>query len=283
MYSNFEELQDRISAIANLPTLPDVASKLMKLVDCSDTSADMIAALVAQDISLSAKVLRLANSAFYGIPRTINTLRSAVVVLGSKIIHTMVLSLTVFDMFGKNDELPVVFDRSAFWQHSLKCGVAARLLAQMQRKNISLDPEEAFCAGLLHDVGKIVMEQYLHMDFHMALHHAGESGISIFEAEKEVLGYTHCDVASWLTGNWSLPDEIMMPLIYHHEPDEAESCADAAMLCHIANILSSSGDNYDEYELETKIKAFGLTKKDLTDIIQMIPREMKRASEFIVK
>ena len=282
MYRDIEELQDKIKAIANLPTLPHIASKLMKIVNSPSASADIVASLVSQDVSLSAKVLRLANSAFYGIPRSINTLKSAVVVLGFKIIHTMVLSLTVFDMFGKNSSKNALFDREAFWRHSLKCATIARLLAHTRQKNVSLDPEEAFCAGLLHDVGKVVMEQYLHTDFHKALLYARTHRINGFEAEKLVLGYTHCDVALWLTTSWALPNEILQPLIYHHEPALAQGSSDSVTLCHIADILSHADDEFDESELLPKIEALGITPQDLTEVIQKIPAEMEKASGFII-
>jgi len=286
MAYDLDELQNRVKTIANLPTLPHIASRLMRIVNAPATSANTVAALVAQDVSLSAKVLRLANSAFYGIPKSVNTLNGAVVILGFKIIETMVLSLTVFDMFSNGGGKPALFDRRAFWKHSLRCGIISRLLAFRRRKIFALDPEEAFCAGLLHDIGKIVMEQYLNTDFHKALHHARMYGISGFEAEKVVLGYTHCDVASWLTGAWSLPDEILQPLICHHEPEEAGDCADAVMVCHIADIVSKiDGEALPDEtagELGPKLKTLGLCARDLADIYTEIPAEMEKASLFIM-
>jgi len=287
MAYDLDELQNRIKTIANLPTLPHIASRLMRIVNAPATSANTIAAVVAQDVSLSAKVLRLANSAFYGIPKSINTLNSAIVILGFKIIETMVLSLTVFDMFSDGGGKVTLFDRKAFWKHSLRCGVISRLLAYRRRKVFVLDPEEAFCGGLLHDIGKIVMEQYLNTDFHKALHHARMYDVSVFEAEKVVLGYTHCDVASWLTGAWSLPDEILQPLVGHHEPDEAPVCADAVMICHIADRVSKiEGETLPDEaagELEPKLKTLGLSVHDLADIYMEIPAEMEKASLFIME
>jgi len=291
MNYDIEELRDKIKTIANLPTLPHIASRLMRIVNSPTASADTVAALVSQDISLSAKVLRLANSAFYGIPRSVNTLNNAVIILGFKIIQTMVLSLTVFDMFAAEDDekSPSAFDRDAFWDHSLRCAVIARLLAHKRKRNYALDPEEAFCAGLLHDIGKVVMEQYLNTDFHRALYHARANKIPIFEAEKEVLGYTHCDVASWLTGTWSLPEEIEQPLVCHHEPEEATICADAVLVCHIADIMSKiNPDDPDDIDntiidIEQKAKRLGLNKRDLEDVITEIPQEIERSSVFINK
>ncbi|MDR2593050.1 MAG: HDOD domain-containing protein [Chitinispirillales bacterium] len=290
MNYNIEELQDKIKTIANLPTLPHIASRLMQIVNSPSASADTVASLVSQDISLSAKVLRLANSAFYGIPRSVNTLNNAVIILGFKIIQTMVLSLTVFDMFADDENKPPApFDRDAFWDHSLRCAVIARLLAHKRKRNYALDPEEAFCAGLLHDIGKVVMEQYLNTDFHRALYHARANNIPVFDAEREILGYTHCDVASWLTGTWSLPEEIEQPLVCHHEPEDATICADAVLICHIANIMSKiNTENAAETEdalreLEPKAKLLGLYARDLLDVVAEIPGEMERSSMFIKK
>ncbi|GBU21553.1 hypothetical protein R80B4_01449 [Fibrobacteres bacterium R8-0-B4] len=290
MNYNIEELQDKIKTIANLPTLPHIASRLMRIVNSPSASADTVASLVSQDISLSAKVLRLANSAFYGIPRSVNTLNNAVIILGFKIIQTMVLSLTVFDMFaGDGSKRPAPFDRDAFWEHSLRCAVIARLLAHKRKRNYALDPEEAFCAGLLHDIGKVVMEQYLNTDFHRAIYHAKANNITDFDAEKELLGYTHCDVASWLTGTWALPEEIEQPLVCHHEPEEAAICADAVWVCHIANIMSKvDTENETEIEdalreLEPKAKQLGLYARDLSDVFAEIDGEMERSSMFIKK
>jgi len=290
MNYNIEELQDKIKTIANLPTLPHIASRLMRIVNSPSASADSVAALVSQDVSLSAKTLRLANSAFYGIPRSVNTINNAVIILGFKIIQTMVLSLTVFDMFYDDDGEPNgLFDRDAFWEHSLRCAVIGRLLAHKRKRNYALDPEEAFCAGLLHDIGKVVMEQYLNADFHKALYHARANNTPVFEAEKEILGYTHCDVASWLTSGWSLPDEIEQPLVYHHEPEEAAACPEAVLICHIADIMSKLDPENEAAvseavrELEPKAKQLDLAARDLEDVMTEIPGEMERSAVFIRK
>ncbi len=271
-----EELCDKIKHIANLPTLPQVASRLMRIVREPNTSAETVAALVAQDISLSAKILRLANSAFYGVPRSINNINNAVVILGFKIIQTMVLGLTVFDMFGDSEEESRLFDRKEFWMHSLKCGTAAKLLALRCRQTTRLDPEEAFCAGLLHDVGKIVMEQYLHQDFHKALRLATRKKISHFEAENEVLGYNHCDVAGWLTSTWSLPEEIELALEFHHTPDMAPGAKNAVTLCYFANYLSKTTSPYQNEELKPRLALLGLEMADLQEVAEAIPEELQK-------
>jgi len=230
------ELKERINQITNLPTLPQVATRLMQVVNDPNTSASDVAAIISQDLSLSAKVLRLANSAFYGIPRSITNINNAVVILGLRVINTIILSVTVFDMFPQ-DRYKTLFDRKAFWRHSLGCALISKMLASVMKKFIPIDTEEAFCAGLLHDIGKVVMEQYIHDDFHEVLAYAEEHGISAVQAEQEVLNATHCDVAEWLTSGWDLPAEILQPIIQHHTPDKASKHNDIVSLCHFADYL----------------------------------------------
>jgi len=230
------ELKEKISQITNLPTLPQVAARLLKIINDPQTSSNDVAFEVGQDLALSAKVLRLANSAFYGMPRTITSINNAIVILGLRVINTMVLSLTVFDMFPR-DKNRSGFNRIGFWRHSLGCALIARMLSNRVRKFLLFDPEEAFCAGLLHDIGKVAMEQYLHDDLHRAIGFGMEHGVSYYEAEKQLLGYTHADVADWLTSGWSLPVELQAPLVGHHAPEAAQQCQDAIYLCHCADFL----------------------------------------------
>ena len=279
-----DQLKSKIRHVANLPTLPQVASHLMKIINDPFTSAHEVAFVIGQDLSLSAKVLRLANSAFYGIPRSITSINNAVVILGLKVINTMVLSLTVFDMFPENKRSASLFDRKAFWLHSLTCGLISKFLASRVKKFILFDPEEAFCAGLLHDIGKVVMEQYIHEDFHRALKTAREGKIPIFEAEKRVLGFTHGDVAAWLTESWSLPSEIQLPLIFHHDSKSSVQCADIINLCHLADWLCyETGVVIDKtYQrpilMNGTLEMLQLTDDDIAAVKNQLPAEIEKMS-----
>jgi HD-like signal output (HDOD) protein len=233
-----KHIRSKIEQITNLPTLPGIVTRVLHIVgDPSSSSAD-VAFIVGQDLALSAKILRLANSAFYGVPHTITSIHNAVVILGFKVINTIVLSLTVFDMFP-HEKKSSLFNRTAFWRHSTSCGLVCRFLSQRLRSFVLFDAEEAFCAGLLHDIGKVAMEQYLHDDFHRALKHAKQKKIPLYEAEKETLGYTHTDVAQWLTSSWQLPIQLQAPLMYHHDPQNVnvKDHADIVALCHYADHL----------------------------------------------
>jgi HD-like signal output (HDOD) protein len=281
-----EQLRERIEHFSNLPTLPQVATRLMSIINNPLTSANDVAFIVGQDLSLSAKVLRLANSAFYGIPRSITNINNAVVILGLKVINTMVLSLTVFDMFPDDTGQSHLFNRKAFWLHSLGCGLIAKFLATRIKKVVLFDPEEAFCAGLLHDIGKVVMEQYLHDDFHRALTYAFSNKVSIFEAENNQLGYSHTDIAEYLTKTWNLPAEIRLSLIYHHSPETTSQCHDIIALIHISDWLCyetglAIDGNYLPPKLDDNaIDRIKLQQDDIIQIKEVIPAELEKTSIF---
>ncbi len=197
----------------------------------------------------------------------------------------MVLGLTVFDMFPEDKQTARLFNRKAFWLHSLSCGLIAKFLALRIRKFIMFDPEEAFCVGLLHDIGKVVMEQYIHDDFHMALRTAQEKKISMFDAENETLGYNHTHVAVWLTNSWGFPAELQLPLIYHHIPSESNQFQDIIYLCHLSDWLCYElGMNNEKYlapKLDlTTTQMLKLEDQDIEDLKNHFQKEMDKMKIF---
>lgn len=239
MNKNLE--RKKIEQIENLPTLPEVANKLLRIINDPLTTAHDVANLISRDLSLTSKVLRLANSAFYGVPRTVATVHNAVVILGLKVINTMVFSITVVKMFpadGKHE----LFPRKKFWSHSVAVAVLAKLLALRMRKFSLFDPEECFCAGLIHDVGRVVMDQYLHEDFVKVVNTASAEGLTLLEAEQKVLGFDHTDVGDWLTARWELPNDLRMPILFHHRPMQATEAKEISGVVHLADALAHSMD-----------------------------------------
>jgi HD-like signal output (HDOD) protein len=242
-----KQLIKKIEALNNLPTLPSIVSSLMAKIRDPLSSASDMAEIILHDLSLSAKLLRLANSTFYGIPRSIANVQDAVVLLGYQVIYTLVLSLSVFDLFPDNRRSPL-FDRKAFWKHCVLTGAIAQEIAK-KSKIPGLDLNDAFCAGLLHDIGKIVMEQYLHDDMVKTLIYSRNMEIPSFEAEQRVLGFTHYHVSELLIQNWNLPDQLFYPIIFHNQPDTMDILETKiskqsfvnTWICHTADFLS-----YDE-------------------------------------
>jgi HD-like signal output (HDOD) protein len=283
--TEIKQIQDKIERITNLPTLPGIVARVMHIVHDPSSSSNDVAFIVGQDPALSAKMLRLANSAFYGMPHTITSIHNAIVILGFKVISTIVLSLTVFDMFP-HEKKSSLFNRTAFWRHCTSCALICRFLTERMRKFVLFDAEEAFCAGLLHDIGKVVMEQYLHEDFHKALKHAKHRKIPLYQAEKETLGYAHTDVAQWLTSGWQLPVQLSLPLIHHHDPQHVKECGDIVALCHYADFLCyelklTIDEDYTPPLLNAaSVELLEIRPEDIEDLKARLSMELERVNIF---
>jgi len=275
-----------ITGISNLPTLPEVATRLMQMVNDPDTSAADAAKVISRDVGITSKVLRMANSAFYGIPRTITTVQNAVVLLGMKVVNSLVLSVSVGEIFPSKDPAAKI-DRKAFWTHSLACAVAGKLLAQKIKRPHLVDPEESFCSGLLHDIGKLVLDHYFYDEYIQAKKDARQKNVSLFESEKVFFGYTHTDVGDWLTSKWELPRDLRIPIIYHHQPADAPSSKEQSYLIHCADYIShKAGFDLIDKEKQSNLDdsyqdILEITPEDIEIIIAAVPDEvLKIQSSF---
>lgn len=246
---------DRIKMIAGkisgLPTLPTVVSKMIDLVDNPRTTTKSLAKLISHDPALTARILKLANSAYYGFSREISTVDTAIVVMGYNAVKEMGLSLSVYDTF-KNVNSVQGFDVSSFWEHSVAVGVASRFLA---RKFKVGDPAEMFVAGLLHDIGKMILLQYLPNDFNLVVQTMADEEIAYFSAEERILGITHGEIGYILAKRWHLPACISACIYAHHFPDRSSdfgresAIVDLAdFVCHRAKIGNSDHRPNAEYD-----------------------------------
>ena len=220
-------------SIIGLPTLPTVITQLMTLIDSPKTSGRQVAQVISTDQALTAKILKLANSSFYGFPREISTVQHAVVILGFETVKSLGLSVSVLQRFsGPSDKTQ--FDCQGFWEHSIACGVSARLLAGKLRYRL---PGEAFAAGILHDVGKLILSQYFPAEFAQVIERMRTDDIYIGKAEELVLGLTHSEVGSWLAEKWNLPGKLVDAIAYHHTPGRLTRNAELPALIHLADFL----------------------------------------------
>ncbi len=215
-----KEEQERIRILAGqitgLPSLPLIASQLLEAVDDPDTSAAKMAALISSDPGLATRLLKLANSAFYGFPKRIGTVNLAVVVLGFETVRDLCLSVLIADCFYQGeDELP--FEMEAFWKHSLLSAVAARMVYKMRGVKQS---GEGFIAGLVHDVGKLLLGRYFSDLYAEVMRAVAENEKTLLEAEREVFGLTHAAAGGWLLNEWNLPDWLVNAVLVHHQEKE---------------------------------------------------------------
>ena len=273
-----------IQDLGQIPTMPTIAAKVMQIVNDPHSSAEDVAKFISRDVALTSKVLRLANSAFYGIPRTISSVNSAIVILGFNTIRSRVLSASVLKVFPAKPGL-VAFDRKAFWKHSFMVGIASRMVAQIYRKRKLVDMETAFSAGLLHDIGKIILEQFSNDDYLPVLKAAKDQGIPLYMAEKAMLGMSHADVSGMLVDKWQMPNELKSPIVNHHSPMEDKASQDMACIVHYANHLchlKGSGcmanETYAPLAAEAAaVLGLGITEEEL---LEELEKHIQEAEPF---
>lgn len=241
--TKLEQIKQRIERIGDLPTLPAVVSKVLELAHDLASSMGDIGSVIQNDVSLSMKVLKIANSPFYALRHRVGTVERALIVLGMEEVVHLVMAVSVFQAFP---DLPgqATLDREQFWDHSAGCGYIARLLAR--RLGLQFEGEE-FVAGLVHDVGKIVLDQYFHDGSVTVLELVQNRHTPMLKAERLVLGATHPEIGEWLLRRWRLPEALIDSVRYHHEPEEEEQRRSLVALVHMADLLCSvSGIGFGE-------------------------------------
>jgi|Deesub1362B_J571_1020462.scaffolds.fasta_scaffold03779_4 putative nucleotidyltransferase with HDIG domain len=268
-----------ISQIESLPTLPQVVHKVISLVENPETSASQIAQAVGKDSALVSKILKVVNSAYYGLPRKVSKLSQATVILGFHSIKNLVLTASVFSYFGKNGQADG-FDREKFWLHSLGCATASKVISRRMRLG---NPEEAFICGLLHDIGKIALDQFLHDEFEKILSLANREQVTLAEAEMKILGADHSEIGAWLCDKWNFPWHIQECVAYHHRPDAAKENRRFVYLVHLSDAIAhwenlGHGGNPTGPKLQPgTIEELDLPEEELVEMIQEILEEYDRA------
>ncbi len=221
------------AAIKSFPGMPGTAVKLLGLIDDPAMRVSQIEEILRQDPGLTANVLRLANSAYFGIPSKIGSIRQAVILLGLKRLIQMVIAACVSAIMDK----PVPgYDLSPgeLWRHSIAVSVAAEGLVKELKVEAA---EEIFTAALLHDVGKLVLGEFVKDDF-KKIENAVSEWVSFEEAETMVLGTNHAEVGAQILTRWSLPVEIVNAVQWHHKPEASDQISTMLDIVHVANFMS---------------------------------------------
>jgi putative nucleotidyltransferase with HDIG domain len=221
------------SAIKSFPGMPGTAVKLLALIDDSAMRVSQIEEILRHDPGLTANVLRMANSAYFGIPSKVGSIRQAVILLGLKRLIQMVIAACVSAIMDKSVpgyDLPP----GELWRHSIAASVAAEGLVKVLKVEAA---EEIFTAALLHDVGKLVLGDFVKDEFKQ-IETAVSQGISFEMAEKIVLGTNHADVGARILTKWLLPPEIVNAVQFHHAPEASERISSMLDIVHVANFIS---------------------------------------------
>ncbi len=226
------ELQSVIAKLKDLPSLPQVVTKIIELADNPNATATELHRVISMDQALSSKILKLVNSAFYGFPKKIENLNQAVVILGFKTIRSLALSISIIDMFSVK-RVKEELDYPELWKHSIGVATVSKFFAKKFFPQIA---EEAFTAGLLHDIGILILNQYFKDNFSKAYSSMLEDKIPLYEAEKRILGYSHAEVGKLVAEKWNFPNTLVKAIALHHEPIKDDEHFNIVGTVHTANI-----------------------------------------------
>lgn len=221
-----EAVQKLISNDIEIPSIPDVVARISALANDPDAGVREIGELVAQDAPLSSRVLRIANSAFYGMRLRVVSAEHAAAVLGAQALRNIVLQTSVMSHYEHLSRVEG-FDVGQLWKHSIHTAQLSKQLGRQCSDHVEMSPEELYTCGLLHDLGKVVVLDALTEQFLFAVREAERSGRELPVCEREVLGYDHTEVGALVAVRWGLPDGVIHTVRDHHGPIE-NACADPA-------------------------------------------------------
>jgi len=212
--------QEIIAKVGDLPSLPAVAARINAEMENENLSAKLLGAIIAEDPSLATRILRLANSAFYGMPRQIASIDRAVMVLGFDTVKNLALSISIFSFFQKG--ISPAINVIGLWNHSLGVAVSAKIL--VSRINAKL-AEQAFLFGIVHDVGKIALISQCLGDMEQVYRHISQDGLSQEAAEMKVFGFPHQKIGALLIKEWKFPEMFVTGVKLHHDlPPVLKEC-----------------------------------------------------------
>jgi putative nucleotidyltransferase with HDIG domain len=277
-----------LAKLDHLPTLPTVAHKVGELVNDPDSSSRDIAEVMKQDQALSARVLALVNSAYYGVPGGVTDVRRAISYLGFNTVYQLVLTISIFDTLPKVEGSE--FSVQELWKHSLGCAIASESVA---RRLGHKSPEDLFTAGLLHDIGKVVLAAFFTDALEEVVRGATKDGVTFSEKEREMRLPGHDDIGRRLAERWRLPAALSAGIGYHHAlngssritlPKHLHSVADMVALgdtlCRRSGI-GNAGDPVVPAPDRDLLERLNLTELTLGKLEDDIPRTIERSKTFL--
>lgn len=227
-----KDLINLVSNVDSLPSMPTAAAKVISLLENPETTASEIESTIKLDAGLTANILKLVNSAYFGLTAEVGSVRRAIVLLGLKRLVQIVMTSCVNALLEKQVigyDLPP----GELWRHSIAVSVAAEGLVNELKISV---PEELFTAALLHDVGKLILGKFVQQDIKEIELKASE-GVAFQTAEQKVLGTDHAEIGAHILKRWSLPQEIVDAVRWHHDPDSAKEPSTLIDIVHVADVL----------------------------------------------
>lgn len=261
-----EQLKQLVGRMTSLPSIPTLYTQIVEKANQPDASLEDVAEIVSQDPGMTVKILKLVNSAYFGIRRELSNPKEAVAYIGLDTIKSLVLSLHAFSQFENVNVDGLTME--SLWTHSLDVAAWAKHIAKCEGCDRRM-VDEAFTAGMLHDVGKLVLAANMPADFGRAVRLANEQKVEFRIAEDQVFGASHAEVGGYLLGLWGLPVPVVEAIALHHCPEKAEHDELAPLaIVHVADVLASQRGTSARVGAAPTVNADYLTKLGLAERIQ---------------
>jgi len=278
------QLKNLIMTIRDLPAMPHVASKVLELSSDPDTSADILQKVIADDQAMTARILKIANSAMYACSRRIKTLSEAIVMLGFNSIRSLVVTSAARNLYSTGSARMGLKER-LLWEHSIGCAFACRLLVQKRKPALQ---EEAFLAGLMHDIGKLVLNLQLPEEFEEIVQIVYNENRDFHETELELLGFDHARVGSLLVNKWKLSPTLEEVIGHHHNPAEMTTDRPLLLFLDLANqICQKYGFGFQE-QPDIDLVALpsnatlGFTEEEFADLARQLQQTLEVEMEVFI-
>lgn len=239
--------------VGDLPALPQITNRIIELTADPESTNQEICDLINRDQVLVAKVLKLVNSAYYGLPRKVATVSEAVALLGMQTLRTLMVGASVYKTLAGLQKKPAG-NYDEIWRHALACAVSSRLVAA---ELMIRQKDYAFTAGLLHDIGRVILATLCTDQYNQVYELAKVRGCRLIEAEMEILEISHAEVGKMVANKWNLPMTLVDPIGYHHEPfsecDNQELVQSVYLGNIVARLAGYGSDSYDHFTLNDAV------------------------------
>ena len=275
-------LEIEIDKIEGLPTLPTVYAQVEELCKDPDVDADELAKVIETDPSITMKLLKLSNSAFFGFNREIKSIRDAVALLGNETVQNAVLSISIFEAL-KDQEQSGGLDKKEFWKHSAAVGSIIRFMT----KKMKIEREESFTSGILHDIGKVILDGLFAEFYAGVIKTVTEKKLHILVAEELALGLTHAKLGQELAESWGIPPRLIEAITHHHTPKRAELDTELACLVHVADAIArnldmgSGGDPYVPCIHPFALQQLAISSEDIIEWEEDILKGLEKDMAFL--
>ncbi len=232
-----DSLKQYVQQITQLPTIPVVAQEILRLVHDELTTVDRLENIIENDPPITAKILHVANSAFFGYKTPTQTIKNAILRIGFNNVRDIAVGVSLMTVFEERETGVSALDYQRIFNHSVTVGAVAQLISKDLKMKFT---QEIFMNGILHDLGYLVLNKYF-PDIYMQVLDLFEKEQHLFQSEKAVFNFTHAEIGAWLAEKWKLPESIIDTVLYHHNPSSAKKNLKRVAVIHIADYVVSKG------------------------------------------